>query len=259
MTLAHQSELFPFLEQIGAAPRKGLSQNFLIDANIVRKICTAANVQENDTVLEIGPGPGALTQELLKRGARVIAIEKDTRFARELPRLDSENRLQVIEGDFFDIPLDKISKAPMKIVANLPYHITTPILERLCEHHALFSSAYVMVQKEVAERMIARHGTKEISSFTIFLKTFSDTSIALKVSRNCFYPAPNVDSCVVKLDFHEPPLKDYEPFLAFVRKAYQQRRKMLRSTLKITSDPYSSLRPEALSYDNWLEVWLGAV
>jgi 16S rRNA (adenine1518-N6/adenine1519-N6)-dimethyltransferase len=250
-SIAHPTQLFRFLEEIDAAPRKGLSQNFLIDANIVRKIAASA-VQKGDRVLEIGPGPGALTEEMLRRGADVYAIEKDPRFARALSRLGTDH-LQIFESDFLTFPLEELrSHAPMKVIANLPYHIASPILEKLCSAHSLFSSAYVMVQREMAERIVARKGTKEMGSFTVFLKMYAEASIAVKVSRHCFYPAPKVDSSVVKLDFRLPPLADPAPFFTLVRRAFQQRRKMLRSTLSIREEPYASLRPEALSFEDWL-------
>ena len=252
MTLSHPSILFPWLKQIDASPKKGLSQNFLIDANIVRNIVKAAHIQSGDHVLEIGPGPGALTQELLKQGACVVAIEKDARLARELGQLQIDDRLQIIHADFLDFPLQELQGlAPLKVVANLPYHITSPILERLCENASLFSSAFVMVQKEVAQRIIAQPGTKEISSFTIFLKTYCDARIACKVSRNCFFPVPKVDSCVVALDFREPLFDEPKDFLPIMRRAFQQRRKMLRSTLGIHQEPFASMRPEMLSIEDW--------
>lgn len=251
--IVHLSELIPFLEQIDASPRKGLSQNFLIDENIVRKIITTANVQENDHILEIGPGPGALTEQLALSKACVIAIEKDRRFASALTRFGS---IQVVEADFLSIPLQQYKDfAPIKIVANLPYYIATPILEKICRHHSIFSSAFIMVQKEMAERMVAEPNTKEISSFTIFLQTYCKPKIAMKVSRHCFYPEPNVDSCVVELQFHEPPMKKPESFSSFVRKAYQQRRKMLRSSIQLQIEPYASMRPEALSLDEWIAIF----
>ena len=250
MTVANPSTLFPFLESIGAAPKKGLSQNFLIDANIIRKIADAADIQEGETILEIGPGPGALTQELLKRGARVIAVEKDPLFATALKRLEGD--LEVYEADILEFDFKKIPK-PYKVVANLPYHITTPILEKLCGVYPTL--ALVMVQKEMADRMVAKHGSKAISSLTIFLQLFACLSIAIKVSRNCFYPAPSVDSTVVKLQFHEPLVSQVDPFVAMVRKAFGQRRKMLRSTLGIKTELYAQLRPESLSLQDWLNLY----
>ncbi len=257
MSLAHPSELIAFLDQIDAAPRKSLSQNFLIDANILQKIVKLAGIDKHDQVLEIGPGPGALTQELLKAEARVIAIEKDLKFARALPRLQVDGRLQTYEADFLKFPIcEHLEKlAPMKVVANLPYHITTPIIERLCDHFSLFSSAWIMVQKELADRMTAHPGTKEMSSFTIFLQTYCKPTLALKVSRHCFFPVPKVDSCVMRLDFHPPRVDKPKSFLALVRRAFQQRRKMLRSTLSIQQEPFATKRPESLSYEDWLVVY----
>ncbi len=256
MTLSHLSELSSFLRQIGVRAQKRLSQNFLVDANIVRKIVHAANVGEGDRILEIGPGPGALTQELLRAGAsQIIAVEKDARFAQSLTRLGPQ--IQVHEYDFLTFPLETLKDlAPLKVVANLPYHITTPILERLCDHWPLFSSAWIMVQKEVGQRICATPLTRQhMSSCTIFVQTYCIASMAFTVSRNCFYPAPNVDSCVIKLLFRPPPVAQPDQFLAFVRKAFQQRRKMLRSTLSIRSEPYASLRPEALSLSDWVELY----
>lgn len=253
MSIVHPRELLAFLDRMNAIPKKGLSQNFLIDANILRKIVQSANVTASDIVLEIGPGPGALTQELLKTGARVVAVEKDQRFARALSRLQNDGRLQVHENDFLSFPIEQLTSfAPMKVVANLPYHITTPIIERLCEHHTLFSSAWIMVQKEMAYRMAAQKGTKEMSSLTIFLQTYCQPKIAWNVSRHCFFPVPNVESCVVELRFRTPPIKELADFHSFVRRAFQQRRKMLRSTLSISKEPTASMRPEELSFEDWL-------
>lgn len=258
LSIARPTELLAFLEQIGAAPNKALSQNFLIDANILRKIVNSAAISKEDRVLEIGPGPGALTQELLRSEAQVIAIEKDRKLASALHRLQVDGRLQIHESDFLKFPIEERlqSAAPLKVVANLPYNITTPIIERLCDHASLFSSAWIMVQKELADRMVARAGTKEMSSFTIFLHTYCKPSIALKVSRHCFFPAPKVDSCVVRLDFHAPLMENPKQFLAIVRRAFQQRRKMLRSTLFIQEEPFAVMRPEALSFDDWMKVYL---
>jgi 16S rRNA (adenine1518-N6/adenine1519-N6)-dimethyltransferase len=255
--LAHPNELFAFLNQIDALPKKSLSQNFLIDANIVRKIVKTAAITPGDCVLEIGPGPGALTEELLNAGAHVIAIEKDQRLASALTRLQVDGRLKIVEDDFLDVSIDTICNdpTPIKVVANLPYHIASPIMERLCKHHSHFSSAFLMVQKEMADRIIAKSKTKQISSFTIFLRTYSDPSIAVKVSRHCFYPEPKVDSSVVRLDFHAPCMDNPQEFLEMMRRAFQQRRKMLRSTLSIEDTEFASLRPEDLSFDDWVRLY----
>ena len=254
--LTHPSHLTSFLQGLETFPKKKLSQNFLIDANVVRNIVQAAEIKPGDAVLEIGPGPGALTQELLRQGAHVFAIEKDPIFARELTRL-GEN-LVVFEEDFLEFPLAEQLKdhAPLKIVANLPYHVTSPILGKICEHSRLFSSAFLMVQREVAQRIVAQKGTKEMSLLTLFLQIYSDPSLAIKfISRNCYLPAPKVDSSVVALHFREPRIAYPERFMVWVRNAFQQRRKMLRSTLLIQQEPYATLRPQDLSLDEWIALF----
>lgn len=249
MTLSCPSQLFLFLNKIEARPNKRLSQNFLIDGNIVRKIVDAAEIQAGDAVLEIGPGPGALTQELLRRGARCFAVEKDALFARELTRLGN---LTVYEEDFMTFPLRDRLQGPLKLVANLPYHLTSPILGKICEASDLFTSATVMVQKEVAARMVG----VEKGPLSLFLSVYSNPSFAIKfISRNCFTPVPNVDSSVVHLEFKKPLLANPQPFLNWARKAFQQRRKMLRSTLGIQVEPFATARPEELSLEEWLSLW----
>lgn len=255
MSLSHPSELHVFLKEIGVTPNKRLSQSFLIDENIVKKIVSAADVKNNDWVLEIGPGPGALTDELLKRGAQVIAVEKDRRLAASLAERHRGKQLHVYNEDFLTFSLYRLpSQTKVKVVANLPYHISTPILEKICESD-LFSTATIMIQKELAERAIAKPKTSEMSSFTIFLQTYAEVKIEMQVSRHCFYPAPQVDSCVVKMHFHPPLMAHPESFLIFVRKAFGQRRKMLRSSLGITDPRFATLRPEMLSFDEWLELY----
>lgn len=206
------SDLHAFLSSLGIHPKKGLSQNFLIDGNILRKVSVLADIQPGDFVLEIGPGPGALTQILLENGAHVLAVEKDTILADALLRHQTaDKRLEVVCADImeFDIEtelshrLKKGTKA--KVVANLPYHITTPILSLLVKRTNLFSTLIVMVQEEVARRFVAKFNTSDYGSFSVFLQFYTEPSYGFKVGRNCFYPAPAVDSAVVRLDLREPP------------------------------------------------------
>lgn len=258
------SELIPFLERIGARPRKSLSQNFLVDPNVVKKIVATAEIQPGDRVLEIGPGPGALTQELLTQGATVFAVEKDPIFARELSRL--EGPLHIFPADFLEFPLERLREyGPIKGVANLPYHITAPILEKICEHASLFSSFTVMIQKEVAERLAAAPSTKEFGSLTLFIEFFAKIGKPFTVSPGCFYPRPGVDSSVLRLDFHptQPPV-DPTALFTVIRRAFQQRRKMLRSSLQSLYPPARTeaalqaigaspeARPETLSLEQWI-------
>lgn len=256
-----QSELLPFLQSLGASPKKGLSQNFLIDANVIQKIVALADVQPSDSILEIGPGPGSLTSCLLETGARVVAIEKDRAFAKALHRLQTEDqRLTCYEADALEFP---ISTLPFnKVVANLPYHITTPLLEILLQ--IPFESLTLMVQEEFAVRLFAKEGSKDFSSLSLFTQFFSLPKTSFFVSRNCFYPKPNVDSRVIHLEFRTPPNVPQQPFFKLVRTAFQQRRKMMSSSLKsllpreLIQESLLDLslrpdaRPEMLSFDNWL-------
>ena len=243
-------------------PKKGLSQNFLIDDNVVQKIVKIAEVKSGERILVIGPGPGALTQALLSVGAKVTAIEKDRQFAKALWRLQTpDTRLTVYAADILDFPIEDNAK----IVANLPYHITTPILEKVFSRP--FSSCTIMIQKEMAERLMAKPGTKEISSLTLFLQFYGTIVDSFIVSASSFYPKPKVDSAVIRIDSHKTPLENPEPFFKIIRRAYQQRRKMMTSSLK---DLYPATlvqealkkanmrvdaRPEMLGLEDWLNFY----
>ncbi len=256
MVLSRPSELMHFLATLGVSPKKRLSQNFLIDGNILRNILKEANIQAGDLVLEIGAGPGALTEVLLEKGAEVVAVEKDPIFAQALKRFPS---LEVFAGDIRDFPLDSLQRKA-KVVSNLPYHLTTPILAMLAPRHDLFSTVTVMVQEEVARRMTAYVSTSEYGSLTLFLQFYATLHYAFKVSKRCFYPQPKVDSAIVTLTLKKPPLASPEKFFDMVHTAFKGRRKTVRKTLgevygveKILSllkDPHC--RPENLSLDDFL-------
>lgn len=263
------SELHLFLNELGIAPKKGLSQNFLIDGNIIRKIVKAAHVQPQDIVLEVGPGPGSLTQALLEAGAQVIAVEKDPVLAQALERLQTPTQqLQVICQDILQFPLNDYLTAnrQVKVIANLPYHLTTPILVYLLSQRQFFSSLTVMVQEEVARRFTAKPSSKEYGSFTVFLQFYTFPHYAFNVSHHCFFPAPKVDSAVVHMDIKSIPALEQgeEAFFEITRTAFKQRRKMLRASLKglfkpermeealksIGQNPLA--RPEDLSLDEFI-------
>ncbi len=234
------SELQRFLQELGTHAKKGLSQNFLIDGNIIRKIGATASVSSDDVVLEIGPGPGALTQELLANGAVVIAVEMDTILANALERLQTpDQRLHIITSDILDVSIEEALKPYLKegkrakVIANLPYHVTTPILTRLAPRHDLLESITVMVQKEVAERMTSPPGSKVYGSLTVFLHFYTDPEYAFTVSRNCFSPVPKVDSAAVHLKVRHPRhVSNVDAFFRMTRTAFEHRRKMLRASLK---------------------------
>jgi 16S rRNA (adenine1518-N6/adenine1519-N6)-dimethyltransferase len=240
MAMYRPSDLHGFLTGIGRAPKKSLSQNFLIDGNIIRKIVKAAQVEPGDIVLEIGPGPGSLTEALLDAGASVIAVEMDNVLAKELERFKSPDRkLEIFNEDvmiFFQEERLKSLLKPgekVKVVANLPYHLTTPIVEKLVLNPDQCTSITVMVQEEVARRFTASSKSKEYGSFTLFLEFYSIPHYAFSVGRKCFFPAPKVDSAVVRLDLKPAEnVSDVEAFFILTRTAFGQRRKMLRGSLK---------------------------
>ena len=228
------TQLHAFLNSLNTRAKKSLSQNFLIDGNILRKIVKTADVQEGDLVVEIGPGPGALTQALLQAGAHVIAIEKDPVFAEALERLQTEDhRLTVLCEDVLATSFETQIPRTAKVVANLPYHITSPVLARLLPLQTLFSSITVMVQKEVGERMTASQGTSAYSSLTLFMQYYCAATYSFTVEPTCFFPAPKVQSAVIKLELKESRKEiDAERFFLLTRSAFGKRRKMLRSSLK---------------------------
>lgn len=268
----HPSELQAFLLDLGLSPKKSLSQNFLIDGNIVRKIVRLADVKKGDHVLEIGPGPGALTEALLQEKAFVTAVEMDSNFAKALDTLQTEDgRLTVVNQDFLKFDLEdlcKKSKKKIKVVANLPYHITTPILARLLPLDAHIESLTVMVQKEVGLRFLAHPGTKEWNSFSLFLRFYSEPEYGFTVPPSCFFPKPRVESAVVKIILRKhPEVSSQTKFFEMTRASFGQRRKMLRASLKklySSSQVEESLqdlgkaittRPEDLSLHDFLRLF----
>lgn len=255
------NELVALLNEIGAAPKKRLSQNFLIDQNITQKIVQTADVKPGDVVLEIGPGPGALTAMLLEKGAVVHAIEKDPLFAKALTRLQTaDERLKIYTADALEFPIETIPF--QKVIANLPYHITTPLLEKC--FNSSFSSITVMVQKEVADRIFAKEGTKTFGSLSLFARYYAQLESQFTVSPNCFYPKPSVESAVIHLC--SSPLPEVPParFFPVMRRAFTQRRKCLSTSLKefaptaVIKNVLRSIsiredaRAEMLSLENWL-------
>lgn len=234
--LFRPSELNLYLQEIGASAKKGLSQNFLVDGNVLEKILQAAAISKGDCILEIGPGPGALTQALLRGGAHVLAVEKDPLFANGLDLLKKQYpSLEVVEGDFLQLDLVSLLKGKTKkwkVVANLPYQITTPILAKLFPCRDLISTVTVMVQKEVGLRMIASAGSADYSRLSLFTCFFSEAKLCFTVSPNSFSPRPKVSSCVMHLILHTPPSVSSEAgFFELVKAAFGQKRKMLRSSL----------------------------
>ena len=217
---------------------KSLGQNFLIDGNIVRKIVSQANITSEDYVLEIGPGMGTLTEELALNAKKVVAVEIDKSL---LPILDETigkyHNVEIISGDILEIDLDKLIQeklngGPVKVVANLPYYVTTPIIGKLIESQANIDSIIVMVQKEVAERMAAGPGSKTYGSLSVFVNFYTIPEIVVRVPKTVFMPQPKIDSAVIKLQMKkELPDIDTVQFFNVVKAAFSKRRKTIFNAL----------------------------
>jgi 16S rRNA (adenine1518-N6/adenine1519-N6)-dimethyltransferase len=220
---------------LGIQPTKKLGQNFVIDANTVRRIVKSAGVTAGETVVEVGPGLGSLTLGLLETGASVVAVEIDRRLAGQLPitvaEMAPDASLTVITEDALKVR--DLPGSPTVLVANLPYNVSVPVLLHFLEHFPSIDRGLVMVQAEVGERVAAGPGSKVYGAPSVKSAWYGTFSTAGKVSRQVFWPVPNVDSILVRFERHEQPGTEAERLATFqlVDAAFQQRRKMLRQAL----------------------------
>lgn len=229
--------------------RKKFGQNFLIDSHVVEKIIRAAEVTKEECVLEIGPGIGTMTQHLAEHARQVIAVEIDGSLIPILNEtLASYDNVTVINQDILKTDICALAKEynggkPVKVVANLPYYITTPIIMKLFESNVPLDNITVMVQKEVADRMQAGPGNKEYGALSLAVQYYAKPYIAANVPPNCFIPRPNVGSAVIRLTRHKnPPVQVDDPQFMFqlIRASFNQRRKTLQNGLNNSPDiPYS--------------------
>ncbi len=220
--------------------QKKFGQNFLIDTNVLDKIIDSAEVTKEDCVLEIGPGIGTMTQYLAERAGSVVAVEIDKALIPILKdTLSGYDNVTVINEDILKVDINRIVEEknqgrPIKVVANLPYYITTPIIMGLFESHVPLKSITIMVQKEVADRMQVGPGTKDYGALSLAVQYYSRPEIVANVPPNCFIPRPNVGSAVIKLTRYEnPPVKvrDEKKMFALIRASFNQRRKTLMNGL----------------------------
>jgi 16S rRNA (adenine1518-N6/adenine1519-N6)-dimethyltransferase len=222
---------------LGIQPTKKLGQNFVIDANTVRRIVKSAGVTAGETVVEVGPGLGSLTLGLLETGASVVAVEIDRRLATQLPitvsQLQPDATLTVIAEDALKVT--SLPDDPTVLVANLPYNVSVPVLLHFLEHFPSIQRGLVMVQAEVGQRVAAGPGSKVYGAPSVKAAWYGDFSTAGQVSRQVFWPVPNVDSILVRFERHEQPGTEAERLVTFelVDAAFQQRRKMLRQALSV--------------------------
>jgi 16S rRNA (adenine1518-N6/adenine1519-N6)-dimethyltransferase len=224
------------LAAAGLRPRKRWGQHFLCDPGVARRIVETAELGPSSIALEIGPGLGALTDELAARAARLYLVEIDPGLVTRLRgRHGGDPRVRIVEGDVLALPLaDIVTEPAVTVVANLPYNIATPVLFRLLELRARFPRAVVMLQREMALRLAARPGSADYGVTSVLVQAFAVVRIGFRVSRRSFMPRPEVDSAVVDIHWSAEPrvdLGDVELFRMVVRAAFGQRRKMLRNAL----------------------------
>jgi 16S rRNA (adenine1518-N6/adenine1519-N6)-dimethyltransferase len=219
--------------------KKRFGQNFIVDSNIIHKIVNTSGVDKETMVLEIGPGMGSLTQVLLEKAKKVVAIEIDPLMVELCEKhFHDEPHFTLIHDDVLNVNFEELFKSHQclhekcMVVANLPYYITTPILFKLIESNVCFNSMKLMVQKEVAQRFSAKVGTKDYNALSIIIQTLFEVKIALEVSRNVFIPRPAVDSSVVSLKRKKVSYTECRPYFDFLKIAFVQRRKTLYNNLK---------------------------
>jgi len=258
VTLLGPAEIRDLAEQLDLQPTKKLGQNFVVDANTVRRIVRIAGVEPGDEVLEVGPGLGSLTLGLLEAGARVTAVEIDPRLATQLPLTvaqldpDAAERLTVITADAMKVA--NLPGAPTRLVANLPYNVSVPVLLHLLQTVPSLQTALVMVQAEVGQRIAAGPGSKVYGSPSVKAAWYGSWSTAGQVSRQVFWPVPNVDSILVsfaRADSLPGSEDERAEVFALVDGAFGQRRKMLRQALaeQLGGSAAASTRLEAAGVD----------
>lgn len=225
--------------------QKKFGQNFLIDGHVLDKIIAGAGVTKDDMVLEIGPGIGTMTQYLAEAAGKVVAVEIDRNLLPILQEtLADYDNVKVIHADVLSLDLEKLVQEenggrPIKVVANLPYYITTPIIMALFEQHVPLANVTVMVQKEVAARMKSGPGSKDYGALSLAVQYYAEPYIVANVPCNCFMPRPNVDSAVIRLiRYEEPPVQvnDEKMLFKIIRASFNQRRKTLQNGLNNSSE-----------------------
>ena len=259
--------------------QKKFGQNFLIDTHVLDKIIDASGVTEDDFVLEIGPGIGTMTQYLCERAREVVAVEIDKNLIPILSdTLKNYSNVTVINEDILQLDICKLAEEknqgkPIKVVANLPYYITTPIIMGLFESHVPIDSITIMVQKEVAERMQEGPGSKEYGALSLAVQYYAKPEIVANVPPNCFMPRPNVGSAVIRLTRHEKPpveVEDEKLMFRIIRASFNQRRKTLANGLNNSPEIHlpkeviqesivslgvpENIRGEALSLEQFAEL-----
>ena len=255
MHLGNPTNTIAVLNRYGISFQKKFGQNFLLDENVVEKIVRDAGVTKDDFVLEIGPGIGTMTQILCENAREVVAVEIDDKLIPILTEdtLSWYDNVTVIHEDILKLDIVKLANErnggkPIKVVANLPYYITTPIIMGLFESHVPLDSITIMVQKEVADRMQVGPGTKDYGALSLAVQYYAKPQIILNVPASCFMPRPNVDSAVIQLTRYEKPpveVKDEHLMFRLIRASFNQRRKTM--TNSVGNSPELSVSKEQMA------------
>ncbi len=249
--------------------KKSLGQNFLFDKNLLRAIVADGLVEKDDVVLEIGAGAGTLTGMLAENAKKVISFEIDNSLIPILNEVKNKHdNIEFYFQDFMDAKIENLFEGKARVVANIPYYITTPIIFRLVENLEKFSSILVLIQKEVAERFASRHGSKDYGITSVILQSIFDVTMPRIVRKECFTPAPKIDSALCLLVPHgRYEISDFEEFKNFVHLAFSMRRKTLVNNLKSRFDKdrivnvlknfnyHEAVRPEAISVENFINIF----
>ena len=253
-TLGIPANTIAVLQKYNFNFQKKFGQNFLIDTHVLDKIIEESHITKDDFVLEIGPGIGTMTQYLAESAREVIAVEIDRNLIPILEEtLSAYDNVTVINEDILKVDVAKLAQEknggkPIKVVANLPYYITTPIIMGLFENHVPLQSITIMVQKEVADRMQVGPGTKDYGALSLAVQYYAKPQIVANVPPNCFMPRPNVGSAVIRLTRYETPpvqVKDEKKMFALIRASFNQRRKTLVNSLG--NDPKLNLSKESVA------------
>lgn len=249
--------------------KKSLGQNFLFDINLLNAIVSDGDVEADDIVLEIGAGAGTLTKALALKAKKVISFEIDSSLISILEQRKQEcANIEFHFQDFMEAEIEKLFDGKARVVANIPYYITTPIVFKLVEHIEKFKSIMVLVQKEVAERFASKHGTKDYGITSVILQSIFDVSIPRIVRKECFTPPPKVDSALCKLVPHgRYDISNFEEFKKFVHLAFSMRRKTLVNNLKSLFEKEivvsalkklkydETVRPEQINVENFINLF----
>jgi len=234
--------------------KKSLGQNFLVDDNIVRKILHTFSPREDELVIEIGPGQGALTDYLAEMGVETIAVELDDELVELLQqRFGKESSVEIQHQDILDTDFQDIAEStekPVRVLGNIPYNITSPLLFKLIEHRQIIQDVCLMVQQEIAHRLTAEPSTKSYGILSVLLQTYADPVYEFTVSKNVFRPRPQVAFAVVSIKWHnrwESQIPDPELYRVIVRTAFGKRRKTLRNALSYL--PFSKFNTDELEFN----------